>query len=254
MQMRVRKEGSREPIAPLELPHALHLFHQVSSTDDLSVEGYHTFCGGFWKLFQHGFYFAKTCIINTTLFSAATLVSICGRMDAQVSFAFHSERKLHPEKFKNQMIIQPFVDSGLLEVVGFKDAWHGLALLAPNGASCTACPIFSIHPDLHRSDCSVCKYAHDIRFELHKGGAENTYMRIDGEPWRQPLPVDDDIVVVEISHFGQVKMLATPDCRSKNVLDPLSPITQNDKRDNECDDEPVGEERRKFGAADTEDS
>jgi hypothetical protein len=24
-------------------------------------------------------------------------------MDAQVSYAFHSERKLHPEKFKNQM-------------------------------------------------------------------------------------------------------------------------------------------------------
>lgn len=24
-------------------------------------------------------------------------------MDAQVSYAFHSERKLHPEKFKNQL-------------------------------------------------------------------------------------------------------------------------------------------------------
>lgn len=27
-------------------------------------------------------------------------------MDAQVSYAFHSERKLHPEKFKNQTINQ----------------------------------------------------------------------------------------------------------------------------------------------------
>lgn len=27
----------------------------------------------------------------------------------------------------------PYVDDGLLEVVGFKDAWHGLVLLAPNG-------------------------------------------------------------------------------------------------------------------------
>ena len=27
----------------------------------------------------------------------------------------------------------PFVDDGLLEIVGFRDAWHGLVLLAPNG-------------------------------------------------------------------------------------------------------------------------
>lgn len=27
-------------------------------------------------------------------------------MDAQVSYAFHSERKLHPEKFKNQIVNQ----------------------------------------------------------------------------------------------------------------------------------------------------
>ena len=27
----------------------------------------------------------------------------------------------------------PFVDDGHLEVVGFRDGWHGLVLLAPNG-------------------------------------------------------------------------------------------------------------------------
>lgn len=27
----------------------------------------------------------------------------------------------------------PYVDDGLIEVVGFRDAWHGLLLLAPNG-------------------------------------------------------------------------------------------------------------------------
>jgi len=27
----------------------------------------------------------------------------------------------------------PFVDDGLFEVVGFRDAWHGLVLFAPNG-------------------------------------------------------------------------------------------------------------------------
>jgi hypothetical protein len=29
-------------------------------------------------------------------------------MDAQVSYAFHSERKLHPEKFKNQLVNQVY--------------------------------------------------------------------------------------------------------------------------------------------------
>lgn len=27
----------------------------------------------------------------------------------------------------------PYVDDGLLEVVGFRDAWHGLVLYAPSG-------------------------------------------------------------------------------------------------------------------------
>jgi len=27
----------------------------------------------------------------------------------------------------------PFVDDGLLEIVGFRDAWQGLLLLAPKG-------------------------------------------------------------------------------------------------------------------------
>lgn len=30
----------------------------------------------------------------------------CSGMDAQISYAFHSERKLHPEKFKNQLVNQ----------------------------------------------------------------------------------------------------------------------------------------------------
>lgn len=30
-------------------------------------------------------------------------------------------------------LTEPFVDDGLLEVVGFRDAWHGLVLYAPKG-------------------------------------------------------------------------------------------------------------------------
>lgn len=295
MRMRAPKEGACEPIAPLELPHSLHAFHRISATDSDNREGCHTFRGGFWNYFSMG-------------------------MDAQVSYAFHSERKLHPEKFKNQIVNQstyaklgctqgwfcaslthpssrniaqlakvkimkrpgqweelhlprsirsivclnlpsfsgglnpwgtpnskklrdrdltpPLVDDARIEVVGFRDAWHGLVLLAPNGHG------------------TRLAQAHRIRFEFHKGAADHTFMRIDGEPWKQPLPVDDDTVVVEISHLGQVKMLATHDCRAKSVNDPSTPLTPKshdgeDYDSNEEDSVQNGEEWRKFGAAET---
>ncbi|GMJ06441.1 diacylglycerol kinase 5 [Hibiscus trionum] len=294
MRMRIPKEGSCDPIAPLELPHSLHAFRRVSPTDDLNMEGYHTFRGGFWNYFSLG-------------------------MDAQVSYAFHSERKLNPEKFKNQLVNQstyaklgctqgwfaasvfhpmetnvaqlakvkvktkngswhdlklapsirsivclnlpsfsgglnpwgtpsrrrqcnkdftlPYVDDGLLEVVGFRNAWHGLVCLAPKGHG------------------TRLAQAHRIRFEFHKGAADHTYMRIDGEPWKQPLPVDTDTVVVEISHHGQVNMLATGDCQSKSVNDTSSSShhsqqsDEDDYSDEESEHDP--DEFRKFGAATT---
>ncbi|KAK4484368.1 hypothetical protein RD792_006946 [Penstemon davidsonii] len=296
MRMRAPREGSCDPIAPPELPHSLHAFHRVSSTDVLNEEGYHTFRGGFWNYFSMG-------------------------MDAQVSYAFHSERKLHPEKFKNQLANQttyaklsctqgwfcaslmhpssrniaqlakvkimkrpgewidlhipqsirsivclnlpsfsgglnpwgrpckkklhsrdltpPYVDDGFLEVVGFRDAWHGLILYAPKGHG------------------TRLAQANGIRFEFHKGAADHTFMRIDGEPWKQPLPMDDDSVVVEISHFGQVSMLANTHCLSRSITSPSSPYSCEDEDDddgynsNEDEYEQGSEERKKLGAADT---
>lgn len=80
-------------------------------------------------------------------------------------------------------------------------------------------------------------------------------MRIDGEPWKQPLPVDDDTVVIEISHLGQVNMLATHICKSKSMYDPSSPHHDNEEDDSDEEEEEtedsVAEEFRKFGAADT---
>jgi diacylglycerol kinase (ATP) len=78
-------------------------------------------------------------------------------------------------------------------------------------------------------------------------------MRIDGEPWKQPLPVDDDTVVVEISHFGQVSMLATPHCQSKSIYDPSSPVSHHDEDEEDSTEESMEdwEERKKFGAAAT---
>ncbi|XP_044473279.1 diacylglycerol kinase 5-like [Mangifera indica] len=293
MRMRIPRQEPCDPIAPLELPHSLHAFHRVSENDTLNVKGCHTFRGGFWNYFSMG-------------------------MDAQVSYAFHSERKLHPEKFQNQLANQstylkiagtqgwffaflsqpssqsrniaqlakvkimkkqgvweelhihhsirsivclnlpsfsggldpwgkplrkklrqrgltpPYVDDGLIEIVGFRNAWHGLVLLAPNGHG------------------TRLAQANRVRFEFQKGAADHTFMRMDGEPWKQPLPVDDDNVVVEISHLRQVSMLAIPGCRSRSIYD-LPPASFPDAESNSVKEEydEDWEERRKFGAADS---
>ncbi|KAM7278533.1 hypothetical protein ACFE04_005667 [Oxalis oulophora] len=289
MRMKAPKEGSCDPIAPLELPHSLHASQRISETDSLNTEGTHMFRGGFWNYFSMG-------------------------MDAQVSYDFHTERKLHPEKFTNQLTNQsnymklickqgwfwaslaqpssrniaqlakvkvmkksgqweelhipssirsiiclnlpsfsggldpwgrpdtsksrykhltpPYVDDGLIEIIGFRDAWHGLLLLAPNGHG------------------TRLAQASRIRFEFHHGAAGHTFMRIDGEPWKQPLPADDDTVEIEISHFRQVSMLATPSCRSKSVLDPSSPVIHQNEDYDSLEDE-SSSEQRKFGAANT---
>ena len=137
------------------------------------------------------------------------------------------------KKARDRDLTPPFVDDGLIEVVGFRDAWHGLVLLAPNGHG------------------TRLAQSHRIRFEFHKGAADHTFMRIDGEPWKQPLPVDDDTVVVEISHLGQVNMLATNNCISKSVNDPTSPSVGHHDEEDSPDSDEEWEERRKFGAADT---
>jgi len=80
-------------------------------------------------------------------------------------------------------------------------------------------------------------------------------MRLDGEPWKQPLPENDDTVMVEISHLGQVNMLATENCISKSIHDPSTPSAASSHYDDEDssgdDSDEEWEERRKFGAADT---
>ncbi|XP_060178892.1 diacylglycerol kinase 5-like [Lycium barbarum] len=142
--------------------------------------------------------------------------------------------KPNSRRRRDRDLTPPFVDDGLIEVVGFKDAWHGMVLLAPNGHG------------------TRIAQAHGIRFEFHKGAADHTFMRIDGEPWKQPLPVDDDTVVIEISHLGQVKMLATHGCISKGVDDPSSHGNHDADADDDSDEEDsVRDEQRKYGAADT---
>jgi diacylglycerol kinase (ATP) len=152
----------------------------------------------------------------------------------------------------------PYVDDGLIEVVGFRDAWHGLVLLAPNGHGTRLAQVRTYYQRLvYSTGCLVVAslhfQAHRLRFEFHKGAAEHTFMRIDGEPWKQPLPKEDDTVVVEISHLRQVAMLATGPCKSKSINDPSSPCHPHDDDDtNSLEDEDEWEDgRKKFGASDT---
>ncbi|GKE41078.1 diacylglycerol kinase 5-like protein [Tanacetum coccineum] len=79
-------------------------------------------------------------------------------------------------------------------------------------------------------------------------------MQMDGEPWKQPLPVDNDTTVVELSHHGRVKMVATQNCIPKSVLyDPSTSYSFDQHEADDWEDEdatPSGEEWRMFGAAD----
>ena len=61
-------------------------------------------------------------------------------------------------------------------------------------------------------------------------------MRLDGEPWNQPLPKDDGKVLVEISHAGQVKMLATKNCIAKGIHEALSMSTVHPESSSSSDD------------------
>ncbi|KAL6844014.1 hypothetical protein ACP4OV_025687 [Aristida adscensionis] len=294
MRMRIPQEGPCDPIAPLDLPHSLHKFHRVSRCDSLNMEGYHTFRGGFWNYFSMGmdaqvsyeFHSErkrnpekfKNQLTNQSTYAklglkqgwfAASLTHPSSRNIAQLAKVKIIKRQggqweeleiprsirsivclnlpsfsggLNPwgtpgrRKVQDRDLTAPYVDDGLIEVVGFRDAWHGLILLAPNGHG------------------TRLAQARRIRFEFHKAAAEHTFMRIDGEPWKQPLPKEDDTVVVEISHHRQVAMLATDPCVSKSVDDPSTPShhSHDDDDSNSMEDEDEWEDgRKKFGAADT---
>ncbi|GKB96141.1 diacylglycerol kinase 5-like protein, partial [Tanacetum coccineum] len=126
----------------------------------------------------------------------------------------------------------PYVDDGFLEIVGFRNAWHDVVLYAPSGHG------------------TRLAQARGIRFEFHKGAADHTFMRMDKEPWKQPLPRQEDTVTIEISRFGHVSMLASGHYPSKSVNDPLTPRTpiDGDYDSDEEEAEEISEERKKFGA------
>ncbi|KAK2973298.1 hypothetical protein RJ640_029748 [Escallonia rubra] len=193
----------------------------------------------------------------------------------------------------------PYVDDGLIDVVGFQNIFHGLVLFTSKGhgtrlaqveflciwsslehtklelrGSCAdRCAnvanwssLDHIKLEQRRSSVGRCLtwFAKLQLINLHraltqeKSGSSSrkmqliTHMRIDGEPWKQPLPMDDDSVVIEISHCGRVSMLANPPCPSKSInAPPSSYVPDEDDDDSNEDLEENSEERSKLDAAET---
>ncbi|PWA98223.1 diacylglycerol kinase 5 [Artemisia annua] len=223
LRMNSPNEGACDPIAPLELPHSLHAFNRVSDTDELNVVTAHfVVVSGIisaWSRYANigssqGWLAAPLFQSSSKNISQLMKVKIMpqvhgGWKDLMVHPSIKSivclnlpifSGELNPwgtpnqNKTRYRNLTPQYVDDGYLEIIGFRDAWHGLVLLAPKGQS------------------TRLAQAHRVKFEFHKSAADFTYMQMDGKPWKQPLPVDDDTTVVEISHHGHVKMLVTQSC------------------------------------------
>ncbi|KAH9323484.1 hypothetical protein KI387_018123 [Taxus chinensis] len=250
MRMQIPAEGPLDPLPPLELPHSLHAFKRVSQSDELN-EGAYAMIG-----FSQGWFFANLKHPSSRNILELTKVKVINRQGSWDELSIPRSIRsivclnlpsfsggLNPwgtpndKKSRERGLTPPYVDDGLIEVVGFRDAWHGLALLTPNG---------------HGTRLAQSR---GIRFEFHKGATDHTFMRMDGEPWKQPLPTNDDTVTVEISHLGQVTMLVTENCIAKSVHDANNLVTEEEAEEveagNQDEDEDEIELRRKFGAAHT---
>ncbi|KAL8206346.1 hypothetical protein R6Q57_009897 [Mikania cordata] len=77
--------------------------------------------------------------------------------------------KLKPEYLQKKGFVEAKADDGLLEVFGFKHGWH---------ASFVMVELISAK---HIAQAS------EIRFELRGGAWKESFMQMDGEPWKQPM-------------------------------------------------------------------
>ncbi|KAE8733856.1 hypothetical protein F3Y22_tig00000916pilonHSYRG00074 [Hibiscus syriacus] len=105
-------------------------------------------------------------------------------------------------------------------------------------------------------ECRVGEVGKDFTLPYVDDGLLEVGFRNAWHGLKQPLPIDTDTVVVEISHHGQVKMLAIGNCQSKSINDDTSsssPQSQHNDEDDYTDEEPEHDavEFQKSGAADT---
>ncbi|KAJ9680272.1 hypothetical protein PVL29_019551 [Vitis rotundifolia] len=103
------------------------------------------------------------------------------------------------KKKRERKFTASFVDDQLLEVIGFRDAWHVDKFLPLNAHGIRLAQ------------------AQRIRFELCRGAAKQIYMSFDGIKWKQPTPIDDDTFPIETSYLGRTRMVVneTSKCKLK---------------------------------------
>eukprot|EP00250_Pteridium_aquilinum_P016023 c22899_g1_i2 orf=185-1672(-) len=299
-----------QSLDPVKLPHSLHPFERVSESDALHEAGTQVFRGGFWNYFSIGMdaqvsyefhkkreehpEFFRNQLVNQGAYAMICVTQGCflanvvhpssrninqmgniyiQRNDEQGWKKLNVPKSIrsivllnlpsfsggrnpwgtpNSEKTSERELTPVFVSDGLIEVVGFRDGWHGLALYIPKGHG------------------TRLAQARRVRIEFCKGFASDTYMRMDGEPWLQPLPDDNSITVIEITNQSQAVMLATSknmvQCapqegkinRSLNELhspslkiDGLEEVEAYEPDSESCNSVEETELRRKFGAADS---
>ncbi len=88
----------------------------------------------------------------------------------------------------------PAPDDGLLEVVGLRSAWHTSAIM------------LAVSPRVH-----ALRLAQAAAVELELvGGRGETFMQLDGEPWRQRIPRAGAPLLVRVENDGQSAVLMAP--------------------------------------------
>ncbi|WJZ99977.1 hypothetical protein VitviT2T_018378 [Vitis vinifera] len=205
----------------LEIPNTLHVRH-VSEDNLLHMGGDKDLCGRFWNYLIIG-------LDAQELFGASHFKSwprnIALPISVKIKDHQHQWKKLNlPQSIrsivclnmpsfpggldpwgkpnfrrkKERNFTSSFVDDELLEIIGFRDSWHGEIFLPLNDHG------------------TRLAQAHQIRFELHKGVAKHIDMNFDGTRWKQPTPIGDDNFLIEISYSCKTKMLATSASKCKH--------------------------------------
>ncbi|GFQ01260.1 diacylglycerol kinase 4 [Phtheirospermum japonicum] len=101
----------------------------------------------------------------------------------------HPWGKLKPDYLEKRGFVEAHADDGLLEIFGLKQGWHASMVMA------------ELISAKHIAQAS------SIRFELRGGEWKNTYMQMDGEPWKQPMDKDFS-TCVEINKVAHQSIMA----------------------------------------------
>ncbi|GER52076.1 diacylglycerol kinase family protein [Striga asiatica] len=80
--------------------------------------------------------------------------------------------KLKPNYLEKRGFVEAHADDGVLEIFGLKHGWHASMVMA------------ELISAKHIAQVSA------VRFELRGGEWKNSYMQMDGEPWKQPMDKD----------------------------------------------------------------